>query len=339
MVQSDFQSTAIGLLDAQAEVLTECWIDSGSRAPGLVAALSGDVVLSTDQPAGVMTVIDRFGTDVYSRVSLETPEVLGQVRLQDPAVSGAFSANPHDAVAVGPGSVWVSRFAGNANADAPPIGRGSDLLELDPRTFTRTGRRISLEGLIEPVMVDTDDGPEPRDAYPRPSRIVRIADRLVVGLARFTLGFDGAAPGAVAIVDPDSGSVRRHFLDPGVFNCGRVVPIPAAEDQVVVGCIGFSMPFGDEAQIRASSGIFVLRVEGDNVTTVRRWLPSEDPSAPLAVVEVVALDERTVAALDYGRPGPDRYFIIDLETGDSTLFVRVRSGLRDRSGRVFDEHR
>lgn len=319
VVLSDYLSTSIALLGRDAELLTECWIDSGAEAPGLVAALSGDVVLATDQTPGTLSVIDRFGTDVFSRVSLDEPRVLGQVRLQDPDVSGAFSSNPHDAVAVNERSVWVSRFGANRSASAPSIARGSDLLEIDPTTFERTGRRISLEPLIEPVIVDTDDGPIEKLAYPRPSRMVRVGSVIVVGLSRLTLGFDGAAPGAVAVVDLAGDSIRLHPLPSGVSNCGRVVPVPGAPDRMVVGCIGFSRPFGEETQVRASSGVFVLQVTGSTVTMTASWRPATDSSAPLAVAEVVAIGPTTVAAVDYGDDGPDRSYVVDLMTGQSEL--------------------
>ena len=335
VVLSDFQSTSIGLLDKDAAPLTECWIDSGSRAPGLVAALSGDVVLSTDQPAGALSIIDRFGTDVYSVVSLSAPAVLGQVRLQDAAVSGAFSANPHDAVTVSSTSTWVSRYAGNTDADAPAVARGSDLLEIDPSRFVRTGRRISFEDFIVAVTVDTDGGPVTKQAYPRPSRMVRVGSQIFVGLSRLTLEFDGAGPGAVAVVDVESGSTRLHSLDPTVANCGRVVPVPGEPDLVAVGCIGFSRPFGDEAQVRDTAGLFVLRVEGDDVRTVSTWRTNAEPGRPLAVAEVVAVDATTLVALDYGRSSPvtpDRVYSVDMVNGRAELLFESAQAFQVGAG-------
>ena len=318
VVLSDFQSTSIGLLDADGRTLTECWIDSGTQGAGLVAALSGDVVLASDQTAGSLTVIDRFGTDVYSRVSLSEPTVLGQVRLQDPAISGAFSSNPHDAVVVDDSSVWVSRYGASEVPSAPPLGRGSDLLEIDPVRFERTGRRISLESLVEPALVETDQGPVERLVYPRPSRIVRVADRLVVGLDGLTLRFDGAGSGSIAVVDVEADVIRRHRLPGGVSNCGRVVPVPNAPDLVAVGCIGFSRPFGDVTQVRSSSGVFMLRVTSSTVTVVQAFRPQDRPSAPAAVAEIVSLDASTVAAVAYDTDA-DRYYVVDLASGQAEL--------------------
>ena len=337
VVLSDYQSTAIGLLSDTGHPLTECWIDSGSQAPGLVAALSGDVVLATDQPDGVLTVIDRFGTDVYSRVSLDAPTVLGQVRLQDPAVTGAFSANPHDAVAVSASSVWVSRFAANVDEDAVALGRGSDLLELDPTTFDRTGRRISFEAFTTSVTVPTDDGPIQKPAYPRPSRIVRVGSTLIVGLARMTLQFDGAGPGAVAVVHTATQTAALFSLPDGVANCGRVGPVPGRADAVVVGCTGFSNPFGDEVQLRAGAGLFMLQVDGNGVSVLHAWRPRDEPEAPLAVNEVVAIDERRALAVDSGGTGNDRAYVIDLATGTATLLFESDGAFAVGAGAVTDD--
>ena len=332
VVLSDFQSTSIGLLDASADLLTECWIDSGTRGPGLVAALSGDVVLATDQAPGSLTVIDRFGTDVYSRVGLDTPEVLGQVRLQDSEITGAFSANPHDAVIAGPRSVWVSRYAASADEDAPPLGRGSDLLEIDPTTFDRTGARISLEDFIAPVAVPTDDGMVIKRAFPRPSRMVRVGDTVIVGVSRLTLEFDGAAPGAVAVVDLPTRTARLYPLPDGVTNCGRVAPVPGRTDRVAVGCSGFSRPFDVEQIVRQQSGVFMLQVEGSTVSTALAWRPG--PSSPLAVAEIVAVDATSVAGVAYGRDGPDSFHIIDLETGTTEQLFESRGAFEIGAGTV-----
>ncbi len=338
VVMSDFQSTSIGLLDAAGGLLTECWIDSGSRRSGLVAALSGDVVLATDQPAGVLTVIDRLGTDVYSRVALDEPTVLGQVRLQDSSISNAFSANPHDAVAVSETSVWVSRFAGNTDDTAPPAGRGSDLVELDPIAYRLTGDRISLEDFVVPVTVETDSGPTRKLAYPRPSRIVRVGSILIVGLARLTLEFDGAAPGAVAVVDLTAGSAALFELGDEVRNCGRVTPVPGAPNAVAVACVGFSRPFGVPARVRATAGLFLLGVDGTEVSVLRAWRPRNRPTAPLAVHEMVALDDRRFAAVEYGvGEGQDRYFVVDLEVGTSTLLFESSSAFVVGAAAVADD--
>ena len=341
VVLTDFQSTSIGLLDSQGETLTECWIDSGSRAANLVATLSGDVVLATEQPADGLAVIDRFGTDVYSQVSLDSPTVLGQVRLQDPDVSGAFSANPHDALMSGPTSVWISRYAGNADPNAPPLARGSDLLEIDLTTYTRTGGRISLEAFITSVTVATDNGAQTKLAYPRPSRMVRVGRTAIVGLARMTLDFDGAGPGAVAVVDLDARSARLLELPLGVANCGRVVPVPGRSDRVAVACGGFSVPFDDEPVVRETSGLFMLDVEGSTVSVALAWRPNADAGRPLAIAEAVAIDERTMGAVDYGAGDvPDGFYLIDLVTGqaqhlfDSAGSFQIGSAAINASGRL-----
>ena len=61
VVSSDFSSSSIAMLDEDFEVIDESWINSGTTYAGLVATLSGDVVLPNRQAGdGTFAVIDRF---------------------------------------------------------------------------------------------------------------------------------------------------------------------------------------------------------------------------------------------------------------------------------------
>ncbi len=143
VVRSDFQSTSIATLDANGAILDEAILSSESQPTGLVAPLSGDVVLAnaTRNTAGVLNVVDRLGTDVITRFDLETEDVLGQIRV----APGDFSTNPQDMAIVDQARAWVSRFSVNLDPDAPEADLGNDVIEIDPSTFQATGRRVGLE--------------------------------------------------------------------------------------------------------------------------------------------------------------------------------------------------
>ncbi len=49
VVSTDFSSSSIAMLDADFAAINESWLNSGTTYPGLVATLSGDVVLPTGQ--------------------------------------------------------------------------------------------------------------------------------------------------------------------------------------------------------------------------------------------------------------------------------------------------
>jgi len=68
VVSSDFSSSSIAMLNEDFVVIEESWLNSGTTYPGLVATLSGDVVLPNRQAGdGTFAVIDRFLTDVVTR--------------------------------------------------------------------------------------------------------------------------------------------------------------------------------------------------------------------------------------------------------------------------------
>jgi hypothetical protein len=78
-----FSSASIAMLDAEFGIIDESWINSGTTFPGLVAAISGDVVLPTRQAGdGTFTLIDRFFTDVVSSFFVPSGDLNGQVRTQ-----------------------------------------------------------------------------------------------------------------------------------------------------------------------------------------------------------------------------------------------------------------
>ena len=319
VVSSDFSETSIAVLDDEFGILDESWINSGTTFPGLVATLSGDVVLPTLQAGdGTFSIVDRFQTDVVSQFFVPSGNINGQVRTQgtDPA---DFASNPHDWIFVDATSAWATRFGTNTDPAADPVNQGTDLLEIDPSTMTLTGERIDLSVLNTTGIAMGDDGPVEVEVFARPSRGVRIGTTLVVGLTRLSENFDAAGPGMAAIVDVVSRSVEGLPLGEGLANCGRVVPVPGAPTKVVVSCSGFSQPFGDEAQTRASAGVALVEVDAGVATIETTWRSSSEPSSAIAVQNLVALDESRVVAVDYTTGTADGLYLMNIETGDQEL--------------------
>ncbi|MEM7437510.1 MAG: hypothetical protein AAF436_20320, partial [Myxococcota bacterium] len=187
VVSSDFSSSSIAVFDADFDPLDESWINSGTEFPGLVAALSGDVVLPNRQASdGTIAMLDRLGTDVASRFYVPSGNLDGQVRTQGEAMDVGFSSNPQDLVFVNETSAWVTRFGINLDSNAPPENQGTDLLEIDPSTMTLTGGRIDLSSLNTTGTVMTDDGPVEVTVYARPNRAVLVGSTIIVGLDRLS---------------------------------------------------------------------------------------------------------------------------------------------------------
>ncbi len=313
VVSTDFSSTSIAMLDEQFDIIHESWLNSGTTYPGLVAALSGDVVLPTRQAGdGTFSVIDRYLTDVVTRFFVPSGHLNGQLRTQGATGETGFSSNPQDLIFVHADSAWVPRYDPNLDPDALAENRGNDLYEIDPSDMSPTGRRIDVSSLNTTVIVE---GAEV-EVFARPSRGVLIGSTIVLGLDRISASFDAAGPGAVALVHLDDQSVVRLAL-PGLASCGRVVPIPEEPTRAAVACTGFSYPFGDETQIRASAGIAVIDVQPTGATVEKVWRATDDSASAIAVNALVALDATRVLAVSNGNfaDSTDSLFAIDLDSG------------------------
>ncbi|MEO1481088.1 MAG: hypothetical protein AAFU77_03200 [Myxococcota bacterium] len=318
LIRSDSESTSIAVLDAEGEIVSPSVLSSGSQPPGLVAPLSGDVVLSNSRRGaeGVLNIVDRFGTDVYTRYDLEGSQVIGQLRV----APGDFSTNPQDVALVDENRGWVSRFSVNLDPAADAENQANDVIEIDPSNFTETGRRVSLESFTDIGTAQTDEGPMEVDVFARPSLLALVGDTLVVGLTLLSAAFDAALPGQVALIDVGTAQVSGFALPAASRNCGNLRAVPDREDLVMVACSGFAQPFGDEPQVRASSGVYVLRITRGQAELVESWEPADDMSRPLALQNVVPLGATQFLAVEFGTFGVsgDEAFVVDMETGEAT---------------------
>ncbi len=321
VLSSDFSSSSIAMLDADFIAIDESWLSSGTTYPGLVATLSGDVVLPNRQAGdGTVAVIDRFFTDVVTRFFVPSGNLNGQVRTQGDMGDSGFSSNPQDFIFVDSDSAWVPRYESNLNPAAIPENQGNDLLEVNPSDMSATGGRIDLSSLDTTATVGTGNAAVDVDVFARPSRGVLVGSTIVVGLDRISANFDAAGPGMVAVVDLEDESVVGLEL-PGLKSCGRTVPVPGEPSKLVVACVGFAQPFGDEPQVRASSGIVLLDVGEGGPVIEEIWRVADDPMSAIAVNAVIAIDAGRVLGVANGdfATTSDRLYLVDLETGAQEL--------------------
>lgn len=317
VVLSDYSSTAVALLDRAGTVLSERWLDSGTVAPGLVAALSGDVMLPTRQRGdGSLTLIDRFGTDVVTRFCLPDGQLAGQGRTHRAIPSQSYKSNPHDVVWDDLGHAWASRFEPNLSASAT-IDTGTDLYQLDGDTMAPQQVRLDLTFLNAPATLGRVRDQTPI-AYARPGRMVRTPYGTVVGLSRMAKDFESAAPGMVALVDLAEQRARGVLL-PGVADCGTVVPVPGNSAHVVVSCNGVAYPFSNNEQRRTTAAIFQFEVRADRTLhQLHAWRAADHPDAPIVVPFAVSIGGTRVVASNWEG---DDLWLLDLATGDAERLV------------------
>ena len=327
VIASDYTVSSISLLDSEGLMAAPDFVNSGSASTGLVTALSGDVFLPTrsGEPE-TLILIDRFRTDVLTRINIERGEVLGQVKTKSPNSPDderAFSSNPYDYIFMDEHNAWITRFGVNTAADASAPNRGTDLFHIDPTSFERTGRRIDLAVLNASVQrLNPDTGEStPAIAHARPARMVRLGNGyVVVGLGRLTIAFDAVAPGMVALVNLDSGEVQGVELA-DLQDCSQVVPVPGAPDRVAVACVGFF-----RGNRRAGAGLAIFRRQGAELQLEHVWRAAADDGAALSVYGLVALGGARVVAVaagDTDESTQDGLYELDLETGAQKLIFRA----------------
>ncbi|MBX7194901.1 MAG: hypothetical protein K1X94_22805 [Sandaracinaceae bacterium] len=312
VVLSDYASSAIAIVESDG-VVTAPWIDSGSRPPELVAALSGDVVLPRSLPrADALAIVDRYQTDVLTEIPYAAPEALAQHDLRGGRTSGA-SPNPQDVLALEDGRWLVSRHNPAEAPAAPELARGNDLAILDEATHELVGR-IDLGADVELEGVRY---------FARPSGLVRMHDgseeRVLVGLARLSsLVLRLTGPGAVALLDPRTSRVAVLELE-GLSNCTTVASFPRDDARAMVLCRGDA--FGED---EARGGLVEIALDAGVLVERRRFAVSADASLPPPGNGLVPLDATRVAYVSSGsviEGRLDRLVLLDVTTGETSLLL------------------
>jgi hypothetical protein len=223
VVHTDYKTTAVSLVDpASGTVTKDNCIGSGSKAPQLTTALSGDVVPPTQpQPTHEVVLIDRQNATL-TWVTPSTCEVARQLNIGEGKM-----ANPQDLITISPTKGYVSRYASSH----------SDLAIIDPATAKITGR-IDLEP-------HTPKAAGGRAVAPNPSRGVYARGKVYVVLTSLSEDYKYAATGRVVVVDPATDAVSGTIDLPPLKNCGSAAYLESA-GALVVACGGL---YGDPNQI------------------------------------------------------------------------------------------
>lgn len=306
IVLSDYASSAIVVVDERDRVLGP-FIDSGSRPPGIVATLSGDVVLPRRAPdPRQLVLLDRYQTDVLTAIPFEAPEALVQRDLRGGRTSGS-SPNPQDVLALPDGRWLVSRHNPAEDPDAPALARGNDVAVLDAASHEladrfELGADVTREGVTY---------------FARPAGLALMHDgeapRVLVGLARLSsLVLRLTGPGAVALLDADTGSTAVLELE-GLSNCLEVASLPTDDAHAFVLCRGDA--FGED---ESRGGLVEVAIVDHALAELRRFAVSTDPALPPPSNGLVVLDARRIAYVSSGsvREGrTDRLVVLDLDEG------------------------
>jgi hypothetical protein len=216
-------------------------LNSGSAAPQLSQALSGDVVLpSAPLPGHPLVLIDQKNNALVW-VNPGDCSVTRQL-----SVSTGFAANPHDVVAVAPNKLYVTRHSTNPNPSPDPsdLDEGGDLLVLDLDLGTAVAR-IDLSPYATAGVTN-----------PNPDRARVLGGKIFITLNTLSIDLVGQpGPGRVVVVDPTTDTVSSVIDLPAFKDCGAIVPVPGQEGALAVACSG---AFADGVNQVDGSGVALI---------------------------------------------------------------------------------
>lgn len=297
VASSDYASSTISVCGADGKVLRAAMLTSGSRAPGVSQALSGDVVLPSTRPrSGRMVLIDRYPNSVITFVDTSSGAVTRQID-----VSTGFPSNPHDYLETREGRALVTRYERNPKAGRAPFDAGGDVLAID----TTTGAIAARIELATPA-----DGA----FQPRPDRMLEVDGVAWVLLQRLDGSFQSAGDGRIVGIDEATEAVAFTVDLPGAANCGAAARSPSGK-LVAVACSGLLRDRAVEGQRSA----VVLLDASTRPPKVIRTVPA--PAGVPLLAQIGFASESTLlggtyGSLDAGRT--DTIVAIDASTGAIT---------------------
>lgn len=308
VVNSDYQSSNVSLISNTGELLSPSLVASGHFAPGLSADFSGDVVLPsarTDQEE--LILLDRYPGSVMSFVSLRDARVRAQLD-----VSTGFRANPHDAIVLKGGLIYVTRFDTNSDAGRVPFDEGGDLLLVDP-AVPRIVSRVELRSALSDI---------PAPLVPNPDRGLLVDDTVYVVVATYSPDYKSSGSSFLVAIDPRLHTVTRSLRLDGLHGCAGLAVRPDRRE-LAVACSGkWHSPQGATV---AESGLVGIDIS-DGMKKV--WqLPASrlSPAQPFAFTVAYASPTQLVAAT-FGSlitNSPDR--LVAYRPADDTVTILEES--------------
>ena len=305
IVLSDYSATQVALSSIEGETLSASFLSTAStETAGLAFALSGDVALpSSPPPSKRIVLLDRFGTNVITWADPKTAQVIDQL-----PVGTGFESNPQDYLEVGDGKAFVTRYNPNASPGEEEFDEGNDVLVIDTE---------------EPAILGRIPLPMAAEIPPRPSRMLRLGDEVVVNLAR--VAEDWSATGEAELVGlsiADEEVVWRHTLT-GNKSCGRPTLSPDGT-RLAVACSG-AMNTDGEIEALAQSALILFDATERPLQEIDRFSAEDIAGEPIQSRVAFASDDVVLLVTQTSWDGStnNRWLAYDLGTGVTTELLEA----------------
>ena len=263
VIESDYQSSNVSLLDFEGQVLSESLLSSSVESEGFGVRLSGDAVTPSSLQTGPeIVVIDRYPAGVLRFVELSTASVTAEL-----SVGTGFRANPQDYLPLAPERAYVARYEANPNAGREAWDGGGDLLVVDPSGPAISGR-IDLSAAL---------AGEPSQFSPHPARLSNVSGRIFVLLAAYADDYSRGTASRLVEIDPETDSLRSTLVLDGLRGCTALAVSPN-ERTLAVGCTGDDLR--STRPKLEGSGLALIDIE-DEPRLMRGFEASELGDAPL----------------------------------------------------------
>ncbi len=223
VLESQYQSTNVAILDRDGAVLSGSFLASEAESGGLFASLSGDVVpMSSPASGSYLPLVDRAGgAGAIYWADFQTGDIVNKLM-----VDTGFPSYPQDYAPISADKAYVPRLGHNLSAGEVAFDTGSDLLIIDPMVPAITGAvdmRVAL-------------GDDAVDNLPRPGRVVVNGGRAFVLLATLpTRSFSATTSSRLAIVNTASDELEGAVVLEGLHNCSGLALSPTG-GQIAVFC-------------------------------------------------------------------------------------------------------
>jgi len=245
-VNSDYNSTAISLLNDRGELCVDAVLTSGSAPTGLVTALSGDVVLPGSlHPDGLLVLVDRFPNSVVTLLDADIGVVVRQI-----GVGTGFAANPQDVWWRSRTEGWVTRLEKNPTPGDQAFDEGDDILVIDGEAGVITGRI--------PLTAEA-----PAGFLARAHGMVAQGGEVWAALAVIAEDFMSGTDSRLLAISPETRVATANIQMTGFRGCNGVA---ARGETLFVVCSGL---FADGDQQVSGSGVVVVDAESHSIAWSR----------------------------------------------------------------------